>query len=186
MKRFFILVLIFSTSWLANGQPSLVKTEEGFQLKADLMAGQYADATIQMQDFEEVTYVVQLHELASNDDYPAGVNFKFANEEDTFFILLSFIKQPSVTDAVIMSTEFWLNDKKLGEDIAAISEITDLGHLSLTVKWSLDRLDFTLNESTNFHLNTPIAITKTSYSMQSSSGIIDAKTHAKSEDSRSE
>ena len=58
MKRFFILVLIFSTSWLANGQPSLVKTEEGFQLKADLMAGQYADATIQMQDFEEVTYVV--------------------------------------------------------------------------------------------------------------------------------
>lgn len=186
MKRLFIVAFLCSFSWLANGQPSLVETEEGFQLKADLVAGQYVDAIIQMKEFEDVTYVVQLNKLAINDDFPAGVNFKFANEDETFFILLSYIIQPSVSETVIMSTEFWFNGEKLGEDVAAISELKDLSNLVLAVDWNSDRLDFTLNGYANFHLNTPIAVTKTKYSMQSSSGTIDAKTHANSEVRNSE
>ena len=86
---------------------------------------------------------------------------------------MAFIKQPSASDRVIMSTEIWLQGQKIGEDIAAIEELSDLNELSLNVDWSAGNLQFQLNDETSFDLLAPLPMETFSYGIQSTAGTID-------------
>jgi hypothetical protein len=101
-------------------------------------------ASLNDKSIKEALFTFALTELRGNEEWPAGANFSFFDEERKNSFHMAFFVNKQISDKVIIALKIVENEKLIGADNFPI-EVASLDQIAVRFKWKDKKISMKFN-----------------------------------------